>query len=378
MVIYSVGAGYQALIQGCRRIRDLALLRIQGALAGVVLAVPIIYFLGETGVAWAMLATGAAAVATTWWFGRRIALEPIPVSWRSTRREARGLLTLGLAFMASGLLAAGVGFASKVFVSHYLGLFSVGIFAASTTLSSLYVGTVLQAIGTDFYPRLTKIATDNGRVNQLVNEQVEVSVLLAAPGVVATLVFAPLALSLFYSREFVAAAEILRWQILGAFGRVVCLPLSYIALAKARKREFVYLEVFLNVGQLLLLVVAVYFLGQRGLGVAFFLLYLAYYCPVYLVASRLSGFSWSRASGKLALTCSMAVISSALCVFLLPPRESVLVGSVLLAVTTVYSARSLFRLSGSPSVDRLIDASLKLLPGRFRDWVSSRRRQGHG
>ena len=98
----------------------------------------------------------------------------------------------------------------------------------------VYVGFVLQAMGTDFYPRLTVVAHDNRRCNQLVNEQAEISILLALPGVLATLALAPWVIQLFYSNRFDKAAEILCWQVRGTFLQVNSWPMGFIILAKGR------------------------------------------------------------------------------------------------------------------------------------------------
>ncbi len=56
-----------------------------------------------------------------------------------------------------------------------------------------------------FYPRLTGVAKDNVATNRMVNEQAQVSLLLAGPGVIATLTLAPLGDRFVLFAEFVAA-----------------------------------------------------------------------------------------------------------------------------------------------------------------------------
>ena len=60
-------------------------------------------------------------------------------------------------------------------------------------------GWCLQAMGANFYRRLTAAAADNSSCNRLVNGQSVVGMLLAGPGVFATLTFAPVAIAVFYS-----------------------------------------------------------------------------------------------------------------------------------------------------------------------------------
>ena len=45
----------------------------------------------------------------------------------------------------------------------------------------MYVGFILQAMGSDFYPRLTAVADDHAECNRLVNEQAQIGLLLAGP-----------------------------------------------------------------------------------------------------------------------------------------------------------------------------------------------------
>ena len=65
-------------------------------------------------------------------------------------------------------------------------------------------------MGADFYPRLTGWRKTT-ECNRLVNEQAQISLLIAGPGVIATLTFAPLVIAVFYSAAFWPAVSLLRW-----------------------------------------------------------------------------------------------------------------------------------------------------------------------
>ena len=91
----------------------------------------------------------------------------------------------------------------------------MGLYQSAWTLGGLYIGFILDAMGADFYPRLTAVATDDRECTRLVNEQTEIGLLLAGPGVLGTLTFAPLVMTLFYTAEFSGAVEPLRWICLG-------------------------------------------------------------------------------------------------------------------------------------------------------------------
>ena len=160
------------------------------------------------------------------------------MNWGETWTIAKGLLGLGLAFMLSGLFGAASVYLNRVIISDGLGVEAAGIYMAAWTLAGYYVRFILQALAADYYPRLTAVAGNREQCNRMINEQVEVALTLALPGVMATLALAPLVIELFYSSRFAQAVLILRWQTLGVLLQVIWLPLGFVILAQAQPDVF--------------------------------------------------------------------------------------------------------------------------------------------
>src|SRR5262249_11765494 len=144
-----------------------------------------------------------------------------------------------------------------------------GLYQSAWTLGGLYVSFILQAMGADFYPRLTASANDNAACNRMVNEQAYIGLLLAGPGAIFTLTFAPLVISLFYSAKFHAAVGILRWICLGTTLQVITWPMGFIALAKGRSSVFFWSDFVWTVVYLGLAWLCVRWFGLTGTGIAF-------------------------------------------------------------------------------------------------------------
>ena len=87
----------------------------------------------------------------------------------------------------SGLLTFGAAYLIRIIIVHEEGVASAGYFQAAWAIGGMFAGFILQAMGTDFYPRLTAIAQNSEECNRVVNEQAQVSILLAGPGLLATL-----------------------------------------------------------------------------------------------------------------------------------------------------------------------------------------------
>jgi PST family polysaccharide transporter len=346
--------GESALVQGMRRIADLARINVTGALYGTLAAIPVVYFLREDGIVLSIVALGAASAIAAWWYGRKVRIQRCVVRLPQLRRESLSLLKLGMAFMASGLLMMGAAYAVRVIVASELGLDSAGFYQAAWTLGGLYIGFVLQAMGTDFYPRLVAVVHNPARCNQLVNEQAQVSMLLAAPGVVGTVALAPIAISLFYSDAFAPAVDVLRWICMGMALRVITWPMGFIIVAQNRQVVFFLTELAWTVVSVTLAWACVQRFGLAGAGVAFFASYIFHGCMIYPLVRRATGFRWSGPNKRAALyfTASAAVAFYAF--YLLPPVPAAIAGILATVVSAVCSARSLLGLVEADRLPRLL------------------------
>lgn len=353
-----VASGQGALLQGMRRIGDIAKLAVWGSLLGTVVGIPMVYFWGTTGIAPTLVAVAGCSALASWWYSRQIKTAEPALSTRMVVGEAASLLKLGMAFMASGLLTLGAAYAVRIIVLRKSGIEAAGIYYAAWTLGGLYIGFVLQALGADFYPRLVGAIKNDAECNRLVNEQAEVSLLMAAPGVLFTLTLAPLAISLFYSAEFGGAVDVLRWICLGMALRVLTWPIGYIIVAKNRQVMFFAIELVWSVVNVALTWICVDAFGVVGAGIAFFASYVFHCVVVYPIVRHLTGFRWSGTNVKTALLCFGAMFAVCLGFHVLPSQAGLMFGLVVTALNGFLSARVLVRLA---SPDRLPAAVGRLL-----------------
>jgi len=350
----AIMGGQGALLQGMRRIGDLAKMNVFGALFGAVVSIPIVYVCGSKGIPVYMVLAAGIAEFFAWTYARRVRRAAVKVPLRQVASEARSLLKLGLVFVSSALMTTGALFLLRVFVMRQEGIYGAGQFQAASALSMVYVGFVLQAMGTDFYPRLTAVAHDNRRCNQLVNEQAEISILLALPGVLATLALAPWVIHIFYSSKFDKAAEILCWQVAGMFLRVNSWPMGFIILAKGRAAALFWTELASYSVYVALGWAGLKFFGLPGTGMAFLGLYVFHWCLLYMIVRRISRFALSPANIRLSLL-GVTTAAIALCARLkFPEPWATIIGCTLALGTGIYTMRSLIRLIGMDKINRYL------------------------
>ena len=299
IVIGSVSSAQSALIQGLRRMEDLARLSVIGGVAGTIVGLPLIWILGIEGIVPLMTVLALVGLLSSWSVSRKSVLVKVPVTWGESLTESKALLGLGFAFMISSLIAVVVAYLTRLIIVRRFGIEAAGHYGAAYSLAGIYAGFILSAMAADFYPRLTASARNHAAMNQLVNEQAEVALLLAVPGIMATLVMCPVVIHVFYAGGFDAAVPVLQWQVLGVLGRVVCWPIGFILLAKGDGRLFILTEVLAGLVHMFLIWILVPKYGISGAGMAFLGLYL--YLLIFLVFTcrRLIGFHWTQGYQRL-------------------------------------------------------------------------------
>lgn len=339
-----VSAGQVALIQGMRRIADLAKIGVLGAIYGSVISILLVYLFRERGVVPSLLAVGAITLATSWWYSRKIDVHTPTMTLLEVAQETAALLKLGFALMSSGLMMMGVAYALRVIVMRVIGYEGTGLYQSAWSLGGFYVGLILQAMGADFCPRLIASAADNCKCNRLVNEQARVGLLVAGPGTIATLTFAPVVISVLYSAKFGGAVGILRWVCLGAALQVITWPMGFIIIAKAKAGLLIVCELawaLVHVGLGWLFVNS---FGLSGAGIAFFGSYVFHIILIYPIVNRLSGFRWSSENKQTGLFL-LSLMAFVFCGFyLLPLVWAVCTGLLALIVSSVYSTKVLLSL----------------------------------
>jgi O-antigen/teichoic acid export membrane protein len=310
------GASQGALIQGMRRIGDMARLSVYGAVLNTTLGLTLLWQWGATGLVFYVLIGPLVTFILGHWFVSRLPkVDAGDISTHEMAKQWQTLLSLGLPFMAAGLVGTLVQLWIRVEVDHTLGDESLGHFQAAWMISMQYVGFVLAAMGADYYPRLTGVINDHKAATKLVNEQTEIVLLLSAPIFIVMIGLTPWIIQLLYSSEFLPAVDVLRWQIMGDILKLASWPLGFVILASGAGKTFFLTESFVY---LVMGGVIAGFSSSVGLqitGIAFLLSYAALLPIVYVLARCRIGFQWKSSIVKLFLVvftlCAlMAVIST--------------------------------------------------------------------
>lgn len=354
--------GQMALIQGNRRIADIAKLNIIGAVTGSIISIILYWQYGLDGIVPALVCLAITELIASWWFAKKITIAKVKMSWKESFKEAGGMVRMGLAFMWSSLLVAVVAYLTRLIITQEIDLVAVGIFSAAFALSGMVVNFILGAMGADYYPSLSAINHNHKEMRVLVNQQSEIGLLLAAPPLVATLAFSPWIIKLFYTSDFSLSADLLRWFAIGCMGRVISWPMGFIILAKGLSKFFVVTETLINVAHIGLILLMLKWFGIEGVAMAFPILYAIYILMMLGVSRYLIGFKWSSAVLKIILILSVATGITFGAAVTASIWGSTLIGTIVSVVIGLYCLKELsFKLGNEHRISKLI-RKCKLMP----------------
>jgi len=330
-----------ALLQGLRRIGDMAKVSILSALVAAVVGIVAVYALGEDGVLWFVLTAPAVNFVVASYYVARLPPPYTTYDHAAIQQQWLAMLKLGIPLMSAGLVTLVTQLLVRSIVLRELGLEASGYFQAAWAISMTYVGFLLNAMAMDYYPRLTRAIGDEEHAQRLVNEQTEMALLLAGPVLLATITLAPWVIQLLYSQSFGPAADLLRWQVLGDILKLASVPIAFIFLAKGHGGIAIGVQCVWSAAYLGALVLGIQEFGLIMAGVGFWVAYLVYFVAVSIVASKVTGLKLTPRNW---LFMSSLLLAGGFVIFLAAQSapEAHMPGLIATAMVSVYS---LYRLN---------------------------------
>lgn len=237
----ALAAGETAILKATRQLRQLALQSVYGVLGALLTSVPLFYVWREAAIVPAIVLAAAIQWVLVIFFSLR--RYPLKFSFKQSRlSEGYGMVRLGVAFVASGILASAADFIIRSYLSHAGDIQIVGLYNAGFMVTMTYGGMVFHAMETDYFPRLSGLTDSKSTFNCVVNRQIEMCLMAISPLLIAMTTLLPWLLPLLFSDEFLPVVNMMRGSILAMYMRAMTLPLEYIALARGNSRYYLIQE----------------------------------------------------------------------------------------------------------------------------------------
>lgn len=336
--------GELSILQGVREIKRLAYSSLLGSGIGLFVGVPLYYFYGFDGIVPAMIILSLSSYSFYFYTSRKALgqLEQAKYTWSACLPLMKKMIALGLVLMVASLLGTLTNFLLNTFIRTHGTIDEVGLYQAANSITSQYVGLIFTAMSLDYFPRLSAVATDNGKVRELVNQQTEIIVLGITPILILLIIATPILIRLLLTSDFLPIIDLIRWMSLGLFFKAVAFPMGYISFSKGDKKTFFWLEgVYGNLFNLLVSCILFYTLGLNGLGVSLFVVYLFSVVTYLFITKRLYEFSYSKIQFSLIVISALLLLLGFSCSFIENVYLAYLSMCMCLFFSSWYSVREL-------------------------------------
>ena len=290
VLLTMIAASQTALLQGLRKIQAMAIANVAGALIGTAAGLLALSMWGAPALVAVVLLLPVGMVIASSLVALRIERGPMRVALAELLPQWQDMVTLGVAFMLTSLLAEATLLFVRSFIGHSLSMANAGYFQAAWQISMQYIGFVLTAMLAEYYPRLVAGIGDSDRTNRAVNAQMQLALLLGGAAMIAMVATAPWLVSLLYSRDFRPSVGLLRWQVLGDVLKVASWPMGFILLAKAERSAFLFTQSLWYGTYALAILALLPVFGLQVAGMAFLGCYALSFVVNLVVTHRLTGF----------------------------------------------------------------------------------------
>lgn len=327
--------GRNVILQGMRRVGYMAKAGILGSAIILVTTVPIYYFMGFSGIIPAFIVGALALYFSAEYYYRKLNLKAVKVEGKEVWNIGRKTLRLGLFITVSGIVGTVCMLVMRSFITREISLQAAGLFQAVWTITNVYLGLTLKSMGSDFFPRLSAVSSDNFKSAKLINEQTYIILAISSPMVIGMFLFSGLILQLLYSSQFIGATSVLEWQIMGTFFKVLSWPMAYILLIKNKGALFLTAEVVYYLAYLGMSYLLYPIMGLDAVGVGYLLSYIIYFALVFLLGFCISGIGWSRQNMWMVLV-NVILISAAFILVHFFDEYKVIAGLILFTISLIY------------------------------------------
>jgi O-antigen/teichoic acid export membrane protein len=342
LLLQAISKGQSAILQGTRRLKDMAKASVIGSGLGLITSIPLYYLYGVKGIVPAMIITAVTGLLLSWYFSHKVEIEKVEITYRETFASGLGMAKLGVFMTIAGFITSLTAYVLNAFISNRGGVEQVGLYNAGWGVVGQYTGIIFTAMATDYFPRLSAVQTDDNKVKNLVRQQGETALLIMTPLLALLIITMPLVVRLLYTPAFLPIVMFANLTILGMQFKAISWAMGYVYLAKGDGQLFLTMEIISGIVLLILNLLFYGFYGLNGLGISFILSYLLGMIISYFVLKLKYHFNLPKKFLERFLITYVFVIVSFLTVFIPDSIYRYLSGIIILALSALFS---LFKLN---------------------------------
>jgi len=299
------------VLKGLQHLKTIVFSGMIASFLAVLVTVSCYYFYKESGIVWAILGSNIVVSTVFWFYTKDITPKnTISLSFKEYLKAVKPLLSLGGYLSLNAVFGLGCHFLIKMYLKHQ-GIESthLGFYEVSIAIFSSYIGLIFGSLGTDFFPKLCSVFTNdaisNGNIKaqKIVFEQIELLLLLATPLVLGIYWLCNPLLTFVFSKMFLPVGLVLKYGLLSVLFKAVVWPIDYVLLATGNKQQFFKQQLLGDVVQLMCVGLGYYYGQLTGIGIAITLQYLVSGGYLWHYVSKNYGFRFPKKTSLVFIFC---------------------------------------------------------------------------
>ena len=343
----TLALGNASILQGTRDLKGFALQALTGSAVSLIISVPMYLLWGIEAIVPTIIVTSLITYIFSIYYSSKVKIKRVEVSRSETYEKGKEMIKLGVVMMMTTSATSLAYYLINTYISRSGSLADLGLYQAGMSIVTQSIGMVFTAMAVDYYPRLAAISNENHKVRSMVNQQGEVTMLIASPLLIALIIASPIVISILLSHEFAGIVTFLRTLAFGVFFKAASYSIGAISFAKGDKKTFFFLEcIYVNVSLFAFCVGGYIINGLEGLAWAFLVMHFVYFVIVNIVNHRLYDFSIDIDLRRIFLVQLLFVCIAFAALLLLKPILGYPIASISLILSAIFSFRNIDRLIG--------------------------------
>lgn len=286
LLLTQLSLGQITVLQGIGQYRYMAKATLVGNTVSLLLMIPLYYIWKIEAIVPTFIVISLVNLIFSWYYSRKVKIKTITLNLSQVFSEGKSIVKMGIFLSLNGFLAMLSTYIVRVFVNYQGGIEEVGLYSAGFTLLNTYTGLVFNAMGTEYYPRLSTYSKDKEKFSLAINQQMEIGMLLVSPLIITFIVFADVVLNVLYSNNFLAITEMLYIASFGFFFRMMSWSIAYSFAAKGDGKTLFVNELVAACYMIISNIIFYKYWGLTGLGFSFVFIYFLYLFQVSLVCKK--------------------------------------------------------------------------------------------
>jgi len=285
-----------AILKGFKAIKHIASARIGIIVSNLLFFVPLVVFYKLKGAIIYLPISFAVTILWNFYFAKTHYLKPnnltfktilsVPVS-RIYRNEM--LMFSGFGLIVSSISIISV-FVSRSIVVTELGIDKLGVYSPIITWAGLFTGFLLPSFNTYLFPRFSEVKS-NSEARGIINDALRLATLCLLPLLLIAIPYREYLIILFYSEDFIEAANYLPYHFLGVLFYVWFVVFGQTMTPRGYIKQHSFLKSIFHCVNLVLAYYLVPRLGLNGWMLKFVISYTLLFLITYIFLVRKTEFS---------------------------------------------------------------------------------------